>query len=55
MHPSSCIEGMDGDELRDLLLPVRGFYRGGGATRRQAAFLDDLARSLDDLAIDARS
>jgi hypothetical protein len=21
--------GMDADELRDLMLPVRGFYRGG--------------------------
>jgi hypothetical protein len=45
---------MDGDELFDLMLVVRGFYRGGGATERQAAFLDDVARSLDDLAIDAR-
>ncbi len=46
--------GMDAAELEDLMLQVRGFYRGGGATERQAAFLDDLARSLDDLAIDAR-
>jgi hypothetical protein len=36
------------------MLRVRGFYRGGQATERQTAFLDDLARSLDDLAIDAR-
>jgi len=46
--------GMDADELMDLMLWVRGFYRGGHATERQARFLDDLARSLDDLAIDAR-
>jgi hypothetical protein len=46
--------GMDGDELFDLMLQVRGFYRGGHATERQVAFLDDVARSLDDLAIDAR-
>jgi len=36
------------------MFQVRGFYRGGGATERQAAFLDDLTRPLDDLAIDAR-
>jgi hypothetical protein len=46
--------GMEADELTDLLLLVRGIYRGGGTTERQARFLDDLARSLDDLAIDAR-
>jgi hypothetical protein len=46
--------GMDAHELEDLMLQVRGFYRGGHATERQARFLDDLARSLDDLAIDAR-
>ena len=46
--------GMEADELFDLMLTVRGLYRGGGATDRQAAFLDDVARSLDDLAIDAQ-
>jgi hypothetical protein len=46
--------GMGADELEDLMLLVRGLYRGGGATERQERFLDDLARSLDDLAIDAR-
>jgi len=46
--------GMDADELFDLMLQVRCFYRGGSATDRQAAFLGDVARSLDDLAIDAR-
>jgi hypothetical protein len=45
--------GMSADELCDLMLQLRVFYRGGHATDRQAAFLDDLARSLDDLAIDA--
>ena len=34
---------IDADELRDLLLQVRGFYRGDQATGQQAAFLDDLA------------
>ena len=47
--------GMDADELEDLMLQVRGLYRGGHATERQVRFLDDLARSLDDLAIDART
>jgi hypothetical protein len=37
--------------LEDLMLQMRGFYRGGQATERQAAFLDDLGRSLDDLAV----
>ena len=46
---------MDADELEDLMLQVRVLYRGGEATERQAAFLADLARSLDDLAIDARA
>jgi hypothetical protein len=47
--------GMDGDELHDLMLLVRSLYRGGGqVTRRQALFLHDVSRSLDDLAIDAR-
>ena len=46
--------GMDADELEDLMLQLRILYRGGDATERQAAFLDDVARSLDDLAIDAR-
>ena len=46
--------GMDADELEDLMLWVRIRYRGGDATDRQARFLSDLARSLDDLAIDAR-
>ena len=46
--------GMDSDELEDLMLQVRCLYRGGDATERQARFLDDLARSLDDLGIDAR-
>jgi len=46
--------GMDADELEDLMLEVRCLYRGGDATERQERFLDDLARSLDDLAIDAR-
>jgi len=46
---------MDGGEHFDLTLRLRTFYRGGGATGRQAAFLDDVARSLDDLDIDARS
>jgi hypothetical protein len=47
--------GMDVDELHDLMLIVRSLYRGGGpVTRRQALFLHDLSRSLDDLAIDAR-
>ncbi len=41
-------------ELEDLMLHVRCLYRGGDATERQARFLADLARSLDDLAIDAR-
>jgi hypothetical protein len=36
------------------MLQVRCLYRGGDATGRQARFLSDLARSLDDLAIDAR-
>ena len=45
--------GMSADELEDLMLEVRCLYRGGGATGRQARFLSDLARSLDDLAIDA--
>lgn len=46
--------GMDAEELTDLTLLVRGLYRGGGTTERQERFLDDVARSLDDLAIDAR-
>ena len=46
--------GMDADELEDLMLRVRCLYRGGDATGRQSTFLSDLARSLDDLAIDAR-
>lgn len=46
--------GLDAAELEDLVLTVRGLYRGGAATERQARFLGDLARSLDDLAIDAR-
>ena len=46
--------GMDADELEELMLWVRVRYRGGHATGRQFRFLDDLARSLDDLAIDAR-
>jgi hypothetical protein len=45
---------MDAEEPEDLMLQVRGFYRGGHATERQAAFLDDLARSLDELGIDGR-
>jgi hypothetical protein len=44
--------GMDGDELRELMLLVRSLYRGGGVTHRQALFLHDVSRSLDDLAID---
>ena len=48
--------GMDADELRDLMLLVRALYRGGGqVTHRQALFLHDVSRSLDDLAIDARA
>ena len=46
--------GMDAAELEDLMLQVRCLYRGGDATERQARFLSDLARSLDDLAIDGR-
>ena len=47
---------MDADELRELMLLVRSLYRGGGqVTRRQALFLHDVSRSLDDLAIDARA
>ena len=46
--------GMDADELEDLMLQVRVLYRGGEATERQERFLADLARSLDDQAIDAR-
>ncbi len=45
--------GMDADELRELMLLVRSLYRGGGVTHRQARFLHDVSRSLDDLAIDA--
>ena len=46
--------GMDADELHELMLMVRSLYRGGDpVTRRQALFLGDVARSLDDLAIDA--
>jgi hypothetical protein len=46
--------GMDADEMHELMLLVRSLYRGGGqVTRRQALFLHDLSRSLDDLAIDA--
>jgi hypothetical protein len=46
--------GMDGHELHDLMLLVRSLCRGGGeATRRQALFLHDMSRTLDDLAIDA--
>ena len=48
--------GMDADELRELMLLVRSLYRGGGGvTHRQALFLHDVCRSLDDLAIDARA
>ena len=48
--------GMDGNEPHDLMLLVRSLYRGGGqVTRRQALFLHDVSRSLDDLAIDARA
>jgi len=48
--------GMDADELHDLMLLVRSLYRGGGeVTSRQALFLHDVSRSLDDLAIDARA
>ncbi len=47
--------GMDADELRELMLLVRSLYRGGGVTHRQALFLHDVSRSLDDLAIDARA
>ena len=46
---------MDGNELRELMLQVRSLYRGGGVTPRQALFLHDVSRSLDDLAIDARA
>ena len=45
--------GMDADELHELMLQVRSLYRGGGVTPRQALFLHDVSRSLDDLAIDA--
>jgi len=46
--------GMDAEELHDLMLLVRSLYRGGGeVTPRQARFLHDVPRSLDDLAIDA--
>ena len=47
--------GMDADELHDLMLELRSLYRGGEVTRRQALFLHDVSRSLDDLAIDART
>ena len=47
--------GMDAEELRELMLLVRSLYRGGGVTHRQALFLHDVSRSLDDLAIDACS
>jgi sulfite reductase beta subunit-like hemoprotein len=47
--------GMNADELEDLMLRVRVLYRGGAATERQARLLSDLARSLDDLAMDACS
>ena len=33
---------------------VRCLPRGGDATERQERFLNDVARSLDDVAIDAR-
>lgn len=46
--------GMDADELEDLMLQVRLLYRGGETIERQARLLGDLARSLDDLAIDGR-
>ncbi|MFN8621182.1 MAG: hypothetical protein U0869_10600 [Chloroflexota bacterium] len=46
--------GLDADELRELMLEIRGLYRGADRTHRQALLLHDLARSLDDLAIDAR-
>ena len=46
--------GMDAVELEDLMLSVRCLYPGGDATERQERFLDDPARSLDDLATDAR-
>jgi len=46
--------GMEADELHDLMLLVRSLCRGGGqVTSRQAPFLHDVSRSLDDLAIDA--
>ena len=45
---------MDASELEDLMLQLRCLYRGGDATERQARLLSDLARSLDDLAIDTR-
>lgn len=45
---------MSADELEGLMLQVRCLYRGGDATERQARFLSAPARSLDDLAIDAR-
>jgi hypothetical protein len=46
--------GMNGNELHELMLLVRSLYRGGDpVTRRQALFLHDVSRSLDDLAIDA--
>jgi hypothetical protein len=46
--------GMDGNELRELMLELRSLYRlGGQVTRRQTLFLHDVSRSLDDLAIDA--
>ena len=41
---------MDADELDELMLQLRWLYRGGQVTQRQAAFLADVARSLDDLA-----
>jgi hypothetical protein len=47
--------GMDAAELHDLMLELRSLCRGGGVTRRQALFLHDVSRSLDDLAIDARA
>jgi len=46
--------GMDAAELHAVMLLVRSLYRGGGeVTRRQALFLHDVSRSLDDFAIDA--
>ena len=45
--------GMDADELHELMLGCARSTGVAGVTRRQALFLGDVARSLDDLAIDA--